>query len=96
MENRNRRFINNIWIMGEYCNQNILGRTTIYKGSECVSFVSETGRCKMVLFSAITGMKKLSFTEKKKPEITSTIKINNNHSVVNNLIIDVLKEINNN
>lgn len=61
-ENTKYRFINNIWIIGFYKDQRVVGRTAIIENEEVISIVNEDSKALIVKFSAIKQPNKLALS----------------------------------
>jgi len=61
-QNKKKKFISDIWICGTLNGMDVIGRTYISEGKKLVNIVSQFATNKVVLFSEITEIKKLTIT----------------------------------
>ncbi len=87
------KFINDIWICGNYQNMMIIGRTTIIKNKEMVVFVSENSTISTVEYSEIKNISKLNILDNSK---NNNFKKSETKSIIESFKVNIQKNYNNN
>lgn len=90
---RKYKFKNSVWIIGNYKQEEVLGRAFSISGKNYIMILTEDARPSIVAFDAVSQLRKL-ILQKKLPAITTSIEHIKKKTFLDVHILETLKLIN--